>query len=260
MAKNMEQTKDKLEQNGFIKIPDGRIYYESYGKGIPIILLHGNGENLSVLKEYGKELEKHCRVILMDSRAHGRSTIKMSALKKKTTAQDMAEDVKVLMDVIGIHQAVFLGFSDGANTALQFAASYPQRTKGVIAVSPNANPKGLVLPIRIWAKFNYNLLGGIHRFVKHHAKAEKEIQKQQLYMNLLLDSPNLTQNQLRCVKCPVLIFTGTWDIIKKEHIHWIAKNLKNSHVIRMQGATHLSFYRRKQEYLPCIWKFLNVAD
>lgn len=101
-----------------------------------------------------------CLVIAMDSRGHGRSVLKAAALKtaalkitvgkkgklqnssdkRHTAAADMAEDVVRLLDHLKIEKAVILGFSDGANTALEFAADHPERAEKIIAVSANALP------------------------------------------------------------------------------------------------------------------------
>ena len=70
----------------------------------------------------------------MDSRGHGASVLRGSMLKRRITAADMAEDVVCLLDHLQLKKAVLLGFSDGANTALEFGADYPQRALKIIAV------------------------------------------------------------------------------------------------------------------------------
>ena len=62
----------------------------------------------------------------------------------------MAEDVVRLLDHLKIEKAVILGFSDGANTALEFAADHPDRTFKIIAVSANALPGGLIALCFLW--------------------------------------------------------------------------------------------------------------
>ena len=131
MSEKEKETGEIEERDGFIAIPDGSLYYKKYdiqGKvGLPVVLLHGNR---GTHRDFSS-------VIAMDSRGHGASVMKMAALKaavlktgrsqekgkrRWTGAADMAEDVVRLLDHLKIEKAVILGFSDGANTALEFAA------------------------------------------------------------------------------------------------------------------------------------------
>ena len=98
---------------------------------------------------YEKKLSANYRVILMDSRGHGRS---MTA-RQSFTIHDMACDAAALLDHLGIAKAILLGFSDGANIALEFACCFPERTLAVISASGNALSYGLRFPVRLAAQF-----------------------------------------------------------------------------------------------------------
>ena len=114
------------KEKNYILIEDGCIYYEIYGTGFPMILFHGNGESHHNLVPYAKKLQKEgFQVILMDSRGHGRSELNFPAFQKKMSAKDMAHDAYILMKERKLKKAILFGFSDGANTALQFASDYP---------------------------------------------------------------------------------------------------------------------------------------
>ena len=158
MSEKEKETGEIEERDGFIAIPDGSLYYKKYdiqGKvGLRVVLLHGNRGTHRDFSSYIEVLTKAgCSVIAMDSRGHGASVMKMAALKaavlktgrsqekgkrRWTGAADMAEDVVRLLDHLKIEKAVILGFSDGANTALEFAADHPERAEKIIAVSANA--------------------------------------------------------------------------------------------------------------------------
>lgn len=250
------------KEKNYILIEDGCIYYEIYGTGFPMILFHGNGESHHNLVPYAKKLQKEgFQVILMDSRGHGRSELNFPSFQKKMSAKDMAHDAYILMKERKLKKAILFGFSDGANTALQFASDYPEFTQEVIAISPNAGPEGLLLPIRVWVKFAYNIYNSIceawHLTKKLDGFLGRCIQKRRFYYSLLLHSPQLTKKKLKNINVPVLIMAGTRDFIKEEHIRWISHQISKSQLIFIKGATHLDFYRKMEWYYPFIRGFVK---
>ena len=124
------------------------IYYKESGHGTPILMLHGNAETHLIFNYYEEKLSMKYRVILMDSRAHGRSRIKPEYAESEFTTTDMARDAAALLDILHIPSCILFGFSDGANIALEFASLFPERTQAVIAISGNVSPVGLILPVR----------------------------------------------------------------------------------------------------------------
>ena len=125
-------------RQGVADTPHAWIYYkDSGGEKTPLLMLHGNAETHLVFEYYEKMLSAKYRTILMDSRAHGRSKIKPEYAKTEFTITDMAGDVVALLDALHIEACHLLGFSDGANIALEFASLFPDRVISVIAVSGN---------------------------------------------------------------------------------------------------------------------------
>ena len=124
------------------------IYYKESGRGTPILMLHGNAETHLIFDYYEKKLSMNYRVILMDSRAHGRSRIKPEYAESEFTTTDMARDAAALLDILHIPSCILFGFSDGANIALEYASLFPDRTRAVIAISGNVSPNGLIHPVR----------------------------------------------------------------------------------------------------------------
>lgn len=108
----------------YLDTSEAHLYYEVVGHGTPVLMLHGNSQSHHVFHSYKRNLQKSYQVILMDSRGHGRS---MTA-RQSFTIHDMACDAAALLDHLGIAKAILLGFSDGANIALEFACCFPERT------------------------------------------------------------------------------------------------------------------------------------
>lgn len=110
----------------WVDVDSGRIYYESYGKGEPLILLHGNNESMASFREQLIPFSKKFRVIAVDSRGQGNST---DQSKASYSYELFAKDVNRVMDKIGIKNANVLGWSDGANIGLILSYKYPNRVE-----------------------------------------------------------------------------------------------------------------------------------
>lgn len=154
-------------RQGMADTPKAWIYYKESGHGVPILMLHGNAETHMIFDFYEKKLSANYRVILMDSRAHGRSRIKPDNADAEFTTADMAKDAAALLDVLRIPSCILFGFSDGANIALEFASLFPERTLSVIAVSGNITPDGLIFPVRMFCIGKYYFIGSCPRFSAH---------------------------------------------------------------------------------------------
>src|SRR5262245_56256600 len=110
------------EAGGYKKINGINMYYEIYGSGRPLIFLHGNwgsSKSASAKIEYFKQ---YFKVIAIDSRAHGKS---VDSITKDLTYDQMAYDVKLLLDSLNIDSAYISGQSDGGILGLLIAITYP---------------------------------------------------------------------------------------------------------------------------------------
>ena len=275
MSEKEKETGEIEERDGFIAIPDGSLYYKKYdiqGKvGLPVVLLHGNRGTHRDFSSYIEVLTKAgCSVIAMDSRGHGASVMKMAALKaavlktgrsqekgkrRWTGAADMAEDVVRLLDHMKIEKAVILGFSDGANTALEFAADHPDRTFKIIAVSANALPGGLIAPMLFMERMRFWWAKAMES-IKPDGRIGKWCKKEQFLSGLILHSPYLTEERLKRITVPVLLMAGTHDLIKESHTRFIAKCIPDSQLVLIKGGTHQGFFKKKELYTGAISEFL----
>ena len=119
----------------FVKAGDARIYYEVYGKGEPVLVLHGGGVGCTYeMGRFIDELAKDHLVIAPSTRGHGKSEI---GVKPITYAQK-AEDMMAAVNQITKKPMVILGFSDGAYTAYKIAAMYPDRVRKIVAIGAGA--------------------------------------------------------------------------------------------------------------------------
>ena len=114
-----------LLQSRSIDVGDAMIRYEISGEGTPLVLIHGWGQDLRIWDHQVPEFERHYRVIRYDRRGYGKSTGYSDA-----TADP--EDLRILLDSLGIRSAILLGLSAGARSALNFAVAFPDRVKALV--------------------------------------------------------------------------------------------------------------------------------
>jgi len=110
---------------------DARIYYEVYGKGKPLVVLHGGGVgSIYEMAQFIDSLAKSYQVIALSTRGHGRSEIGHTPL----TYEQNANDVYAVMQAVTSDSVVVLGFSDGDYMGYKLASMYPARVSKLIAM------------------------------------------------------------------------------------------------------------------------------
>lgn len=104
------------------------IYYEEYGSGEPLILIHGGSVTCKMWQPYIGPLAQHFRVITPDSRGHGRTNNSSNELSYR----GMATDVAAFIDALGLSQPLVAGYSDGGQIALELGMRYPTLARALV--------------------------------------------------------------------------------------------------------------------------------
>lgn len=203
---------------------DISLYYEEQGKGEPIFLLHGNGEDGTYFVNQLSFFSDKYRMIAVDTRGHGKSPRGTAPF----TMEQFAADLRELMEKLQISRAIILGFSDGANIAMKFALKYPDRVKALILNGGNLDTKGVKRSIQIPIEIGY-------RFAKLFAGKSKEAKTHMEILGLMVNEPNIRPEELRAIQAPTLVIAGTKDMIKQAHTEMIAENIPNAKLSIISG-------------------------
>lgn len=239
--------------NGYIRDDDVAIYYEvhqSKQKEAPfLLLLHGNCEDMSIFKGRFEHLLPYYTVITIDTRGHGKS----SRGEKPLSYQLFADDLFALVNRLQIGNFLLLGFSDGANTALQFAIDHQERLAALILVGGNLNPEGFTSGSKrsIQLSLAQNSLKGAF------SKCAKERRE---FVELMLLHPHIEPEQLALVSTPTLVISGSNDMIKEEHSALIAKSLRDARHETIPGASHFVMRDSPEEFDRIVFTFLMEDD
>ncbi|GAB3876222.1 hypothetical protein GCM10028824_33550 [Hymenobacter segetis] len=206
-----------------------KLYYETYGQGEPLLLLHGNGQSISAFNGQIPELAKHYQVIAVDTRAQGQSTN-----GKQTLTYDLfAEDMSALLTALNIPAAHVVGWSDGGNTGLSLALHHPQQVKKLVTMGAN-----------LWADtlaVTAATLKEVHKgktLTTWLYPLSPRMRQMRPLMVLLLDYPRMKATDLAGITAPTLVLAGEHDLIQDAHTRLIASSLPHGQVHIFPGLTH----------------------
>lgn len=119
-----------------VNLNNVNIYYESHGSGVPVVFVYGLGGNTGMWAGQVEAFSKHYRFITWDPRGHGRS--ESPADWQQYGHRNSAEDLRALLDHLGIDKACIGGLSMGGGIVATFAVNYPERVKALIIMDSNA--------------------------------------------------------------------------------------------------------------------------
>ncbi|MBV8738977.1 MAG: alpha/beta hydrolase [Alphaproteobacteria bacterium] len=243
----------KAVQSGYAPVNGIKIWYAAFGRGEPVILLHGGLANADYWGNQVHALQKSYRVIVMDSRGHGRST-----RNEQPYGYDlMAADVIGLMDYLEIPKAAIIGWSDGAIIGLDIAMHHPERVSKLFAFAANSDPSG-VADIAKSPVFN--------AFI---ARAEKEYEKLSptpyQYKAFLAQitkmwetQPNWTAADLNRITVPTWIADADHDeAIKRTNTEFMAASIPNAGLLLQPQVSHFSFLQDPEQFNTDVLHFLQ---
>ena len=221
-------------RGGFVKVNDISMYYEVYGEGPPLVLIHGSGQSIVDMAAQIDGFRDQYQIIVADSRAHGKSGM----TEQQMTYRQMATDWASLIAELTTEPARVIGWSDGGNIALELARAHSKLIDRVAVMGANLAPDdSAVYP---WA---------VNWVLEESANIEKQLAdgdtsqnwaalKQQFY--LLRELPDMTLEELSTIQAPVLVMAGDRDIIREEHTLLMYQTLPNAHLAIFPGETHFT--------------------
>ncbi len=211
-----------------------KMYYEIYGSGAPLVLIHGNSDSIAGLAAQIDYFSRYYKVIVADSRGHGKSGLGTDQL----TYPQMMEDWHDLLTGLNVKKARIFGWSDGGILGLLMAIKYPENIDRLAIMGANLRPDETavypwVQPILTQARTHVEAM-----IAQKDSSNDWDLQRQLL--NLLTTQPNIAVKSLQQIKLPVLVMAGDRDVIKEEHTLEIFQNLQNAHLAILPGNTHFA--------------------
>jgi pimeloyl-ACP methyl ester carboxylesterase len=244
----------------YLKTKDGtKIYYEVYGAGKPIALLHGGVYGyIDEFEPFISKLAEKYKVICIATRGHGKSEIGNAPF----TYQQRAEDAYQVIRSITPDSVTVLGFSDGAYSGYKLAALHPELVQKLIAIGAADRPKE-----GQQKKANYtpeSLLKGSESFFKSRLALMPEPNRwgeSLAKLNKLYNEDYVSQETFEKIKCPVLVMSGDRDGYHPvEAVVTASRMIPNAQLSVIAGCDHVVFFCN----FPAVWettqKFLNQVN
>lgn len=263
----------------YLNLGDGQLYYETAGRGMPLVLAHAAFLDSRMFDAIWERLAKHFRVIRYDMRGFGKSSPVTGPLSRRN-------DLDRLLTHLDLKQVHLVGCSLSGEIGLDLALEQPQRLKSLTLVG--SIPSGFQLQgepprymlemiealqngdidhanelqIRIW-------LDGEHR---EAGQVDSPLRKNALEMNRIpvsqntyfitdaqpinpLDPPAITR--LESVKCPTLIVTGTYDHSEVlRAANEMAERIPNARKALIESAGHVPSYEQPNAFTRLLLDFL----
>ena len=216
-----------------------KMYTEVYGQGTPLLMIHGNGGSMEAFKKNVPFFSKKYKVILVDSRAHGKSVDPSDSL----SFEQMADDFNALLEAMHVQKTYVIGWSDGGINALLLAMRHPDKVIKLASTGANLTPDSTALLPSLWKDMvkQYNEQKNIKW------KTAKEKNDWKIFM-LDYDQPNIPAVALRGVKCPALIICGDHDLIPIEHTALIYHNIPKAYMWVVPNSGHPTLIEHTDDF------------
>lgn len=228
----------------FADLGTHRIAYVEAGSGHPVIFMHGG---LMDHQSWGNQLPlaAHYRLILPDTRGHGRST----GADLPATYKAFGEDVVALMDELGIKRAAIVGFSDGGCAALHIAVDRPERVSALVLIgSPyhlDAYNPGVVDRFHTMRKADVEtstspvLADVLPKMRAHMTEAEWDAYWDRIVRRLWVSEPSFALSDFADLPMPALILHGEFEkSVSVQGSEDLARTIPDAELVYVPGASH----------------------
>jgi pimeloyl-ACP methyl ester carboxylesterase len=258
-----------ISKKGYSEVNGIKMYYEIYGHGKPLVLIHGGGSTIQTT--FGRViplLAKHRRLIAVELQAHGRTRDR----EKDLSFEQDADDIATLLKNLNIDKADFFGFSNGGTTAVQIAIRHAEIVDKIILGSALCKRNGL--PAQFWDFMKQAQLANMPEQLKEafmqvatnpnglQIMHDKDVRR-------MVNFKDIPDEQIESIKAPTLIIIGDQDIIKPEHAIEMHRQIANSELAIIPGVhgeyieeiTTLKSDSKEADFvIPMIERFLDKSE
>jgi pimeloyl-ACP methyl ester carboxylesterase len=222
-ANNNTQTENKKAMDtvkGYASVNGLNMYYEMYGEGQPLIVLHGGFGNTEMFLPNVAALAKNNKVIAVDMQGHGRT----ADIDRPLVEDSIANDIAALIKQLNLGKTNIIGYSLGGSVALRLAIQHPELLQKVVLISCTFKRKG-------WFP---DLLAQQDQMGPASAEALKQTPMYQSYLKLAPKPENCTKfvtklsvcllkdydwsKEVAAIKLPVLLIAADADGVMPEHM------------------------------------------
>jgi pimeloyl-ACP methyl ester carboxylesterase len=256
-----------------ITTDQGIVHYEVYGRGRPVILLHGWLGSWGLWQETMTYLGKYYRTYALDFWGFGESGKKREAY----AVQDFVVLVNQFMELLGIAQAPLVGHSMGGTVSLSVAIQFPERVRKVVVIGSPIVGSSLAFPLKLAgyrsiAKLIFNMMWafrGAMKIASPYICADPRFPDMMdrdltstTVESFLMSIASLRKTDLRPalpqVKIPVMgIYGGRDNIVNPRQWQPLLAGIPDAKILRWPQAQHFVMLDTPQEFMENLKTFLD---
>ena len=239
-----------------MKIDNININYVQYGSGYDIVLLHGWGQNIQMMKPIGDRLCKHFRVTIIDLPGYGSSDEPTYPWE----VSDYVEMLKKLLDNLKIDNPILIGHSFGGKVSLLYASKYKVHKLVLLASPFKKELEKLTFKIK-FLKFmkKVPVINKLEGFAKKQIGSTDYRNASDMMRKILVNTVNLDITEdIKKIKCPTLIVWGTNDeAVPIERVYELEKLIPDSGVVVYNGSSHYAYLENLVDLTRVLRRFFE---
>jgi pimeloyl-ACP methyl ester carboxylesterase len=250
------------DRSGYADVNGVHMYYEVYGTGSPLVLLHGGMLTIDLnFAGLIPTLSRHHQVIGVELQGHGRT----ADIDREITPAALAADVVGLLDHLGIARSHVLGHSMGAAVTLELAVSHADRVRSIVPISASVRPDGLHADLtdatrhatseRMPTPQDFADFRAAYERLSPHPEHFDEFLAMLSRSNA--DLQGWTDEQLAGITAPTLLVQGDRDFVTVEHAALMQQLIPGARLAVLPDTTHMQVTRRAEYLLPLLANFLH---
>ena len=243
-----------------VQVGNIEMYYEEYGVGKPLLLLHGFGGCSQNWLPFTEKFAEHHRLIILDLRGHGYS----SNPENKFTHREAANDVFLLLEKLGINHFSAMGMSTGGMILLHMATSQPSRIDSMVLISTTSYFPEQARTIMRRASFD-TLPQEVKEMYQECAKrGDDQIRQLITQFNALNenhDDMNFTEQNLSTITARTLVVHGDRDnFFPIEIAISIYRSIPDASLWIIPNGDHVPIYDSIVPFISTALQFLDKSD
>ena len=242
-------------ESGYAPVNGIQMYYAVFGSGDPVLLIHGGLGHADIWASQVAEMSKTHKVIVADSRGHGRST----RTEEPYGYDLMASDYLALLDFLKVDKTALVGWSDGGIIGIDIAMNHPERLTRLYAQAANVTVDGVDPGVATNKTFG----AYIERMGEDYKKMSKTPDQYDAFVTQISHmwetQPNWSKEQLAKITTPTAIVAGDHDeAIKREHTEYMASVIPGAKLIILPNASHFAMLQAPDEYTKSALEFIEA--
>ena len=243
-----------------VQINNIEMYYEEYGVGKPLVLLHGFGGCAQNWRPFIAKLSERHRLIVVDLRGHGHSTNP----ENKFTHREAASDVFLLLEKLGVGHFSAMGISSGGMTLLHMATSQPKRIDSMVLISATSHFPDQARVIMRGASFGTMPQQVQEMYRECAERGDEQIRQLIAHFNALhknYDDMNFTAQSLSTITARTLVVHGDRDRFFPVEIPVsIYRSIPDAALWIIPGGDHVPIYDPTVPFISTVLRFLDGQD